>query len=135
MQLSDLSEEIEIPLFPLHTELLPAHQLALRIFENRYLDMVKQVAGKKESFGIVRILAGNDIGETPTTVSQGVLATIIDFETLSDGLLGITILGGRRFQVRQTWVLNNGLMMGRVAPFVQHVCVNSVEINANGMHH
>jgi Lon protease-like protein len=105
-----------IPLFPLQTTLAAGGRMALRIFEPRYLDMVKEVAGKKESFGIIQILSGQDVGPTPTIAAYGMLATIIDFETLSDGLLGITVQGERPFKIRYTWVQDNGLLRAHILP-------------------
>jgi Lon protease-like protein len=105
---------VEIPIFPLQLKLQPGQQVPLRIFEPRYLDMVKKVAGKKEGFGIVQITAGGDVGPTPDIKPYGTLATIVDFDTLEDKLLGITILGERQFKIRNTWVEDSGLMMGSV---------------------
>nr|CRH05734.1 Peptidase S16, lon-like protein [Candidatus Magnetococcus massalia] len=105
---------MEIPLFPLHAELQPGDHLELRIFEPRYLQMIKRVAGKKEGFGIVQIVAGSDAGPTPVIVDHGILATLVDFEARPDGLLGIKVLGERTFKIDKTWVLDDGLMMGEV---------------------
>ncbi len=105
---------LEIPLFPLQLKFRPGDRVSLRIFEPRYLDMVKKVAGKKEGFGIVQITAGGDVGPTPAITTYGTLATIVDFDTLQDKLLGITVLGERQFKIRNTWVEESGLMMGSV---------------------
>ena len=131
-------EGMKIPLFPLHAGLLPNKKLALRIFEPRYREMVKRVAGKKEAFGVVPIMVGSDAGETPTILPHGTLASIVDFDTLPDGLLGITIVGERPFLVRHTWVLADGLMMGHVTPFAAVEISNTGEIwseNAGPLDH
>ena len=112
-------DRVEIPLFPLHAAFNSGQKLALRIFEPRYREMIKQVAGKKEAFGIVQILSGHEVGPTPTIASHGVMASIIDFETLPDGLLGITIFGERPFVVDNTRIQEDGLMIGLVVPFLQ----------------
>lgn len=39
-----MADPVTIPLFPLHTVLFPEGQLPLRIFEVRYIDMVRQCA-------------------------------------------------------------------------------------------
>ncbi|MBF0357259.1 MAG: LON peptidase substrate-binding domain-containing protein [Magnetococcales bacterium] len=105
---------LEIPIFPLHLKFMPGDRVPLRIFEPRYLDMVKKVAGKKEGFGIVQITEGGDVGPTPEIKPCGTLATIVDFDTLENKLLGITVLGERQFKIRNTWVEGSGLMMGSV---------------------
>ncbi|MBF0380163.1 MAG: LON peptidase substrate-binding domain-containing protein [Magnetococcales bacterium] len=112
----DSISKLEIPLFPLATKLVAGEQISLRIFEPRYLDMVKKVAGKKEGFGIVQILEGSDIDYNPTIASFGTLATIIDFETLPENLLGITVLGERHMQIFKTWSQEDGLIMAHVLP-------------------
>ena len=42
-----------LPLFPLHTVLFPGGPLALRIFEPRYLDMVRRCLREERGFGVV----------------------------------------------------------------------------------
>lgn len=105
---------LEIPLFPLHSRLEPGGEIPLRIFEPRYLQLVKEMAGKTEGFGVVPILEGRDVADIPTIHRIGTLATITDFTLLPDGLLGITLRGSRPFTVEKTWVLANGLMMAQV---------------------
>ncbi|ABK44148.1 peptidase S16, lon-like protein [Magnetococcus marinus MC-1] len=107
---------MEIPLFPLHVHLQPGQQLALRIFEPRYLKMISQVAGKTSAFGIVPIISGSDAGEIPLIETHGMLASIVDFQNMPDGLLGITVLGERGFKIQRTWVMEDGLLMGKVSP-------------------
>lgn len=114
-----------IPIFPLHTVLVPGGRLPLRIFEARYLDMVRDCAREDSGFGVCLLLP--DTGETGTQhhARVGTLARIHDFYTLEDGLLGVTAMGEARFQVRKTRVRDNGLMMAEVRwleePAVQQV--------------
>ena len=42
---------IDIPLFPLHAVLFPDGYLKLRIFEQRYIDMVRECSLRDSSFG------------------------------------------------------------------------------------
>ena len=41
-------------------------------------------------------------------------ATVIDFNQLEAGMLGILARGGRMFRIHETWELENHLLMGRV---------------------
>ncbi|MET0807495.1 MAG: LON peptidase substrate-binding domain-containing protein, partial [Pseudoxanthomonas sp.] len=41
-----------LPLFPLHTVLLPGASLDLRVFERRYLDMVRDCGRSGRGFGV-----------------------------------------------------------------------------------
>lgn len=104
----------DIPLFPLNTVLFPGGSLALRIFEPRYLDLVRDCARSGSGFGVCLILAGNEAGQPAVPAAVGTLAGIDDFYTLPDGLLGIRTNGGRRFRVSTTRVRDNGLVHGEV---------------------
>ncbi|ALG68893.1 LON peptidase substrate-binding domain-containing protein [Beggiatoa leptomitoformis] len=98
---------LKIPLFPLHTVLFPGGVLPLRIFEARYLDMVSHCLRTGGDFGICLIREGNEVGEAATTHEVGTLATIIDWDQRSDGLLGIDVQGGQRFRLLSHEVLLN----------------------------
>jgi Lon protease-like protein len=99
-----------LPLFPLHTVLVPGARLQLRIFEPRYVDLVRSCSRDASGFGVCLILEGNEAGKPAAPVVIGTQAHIVDFTTMPDGLLGITVQGGRRFQVEQTRVGDNGLV-------------------------
>ncbi|MCE5233215.1 MAG: LON peptidase substrate-binding domain-containing protein [Xanthomonadaceae bacterium] len=94
--------------------LFPGGPLQLRIFEPRYLDMVRECARAGQGFGVCLILQGGEVGEPALPAAVGTLARITDFYTLPDGLLGITAEGGARFRVLSTRVRDNGLVHGEV---------------------
>ncbi len=104
----------EIPLFPLSTVLYPGAPLQLRIFEPRYLDMVRECARADSPFGVCLILQGQEVGTPATSAAVGTLARITDFNHGADGLLGIAIEGGGRFRVAHTRVRSDGLIRGEV---------------------
>lgn len=104
----------EIPLFPLKVVLFPGGQLSLRIFEQRYIDMVTHCTRDETGFGIV-LVVDSGIPEQPAWHSRvGTLAMIRDFFTHDDGLLGITIEGTQRFRIRQTKSRHDGLLIAAV---------------------
>jgi len=105
---------IDLPLFPLGTVLYPGGQLPLRIFERRYLDMVRECARTGSSFGVCLILEGKEAGAPATPAAVGTLARIIDFHNREDGLLGILLEGTERFRVARTRVRSDGLVRGDV---------------------
>ncbi len=105
---------VDIPLFPLNTVLFPGGPLHLRIFERRYLDMVRDCAREGQGFGVCMILHGRDAGEASVPAAIGTLAHIVDFYTTADGLLGIRAEGGARFHVDRSRVRDNGLAHGAV---------------------
>ena len=105
----------ELPLFPLSSVLYPGGRLELRIFERRYLDMVRDCTRAGTGFGVCMIVRGREVGEPAIPAAFGTIARITDFETLPDGLLGITARGESRFHVERTRVRDSGLIHGTVA--------------------
>ena len=104
---------MKVPLFPLRTVLYPGGPLPLRIFEPRYLDMISGCLKNDSQFGVVLIKSGSESGPA-TTYEIGTLARIIDWYQGSDGLLGITAVGGQRFRVISSSRQPDGLNIGEV---------------------
>ncbi|HUA88253.1 MAG TPA: LON peptidase substrate-binding domain-containing protein [Steroidobacteraceae bacterium] len=105
---------VTLPLFPLHTVLFPQGPLGLRIFEPRYLDMVRRCTRQGGSFVVVTILEGQEAGAAARIANFGTQARIVDFDPLPDGLLGISCLGGQRARVLRFWQQSDGLNLGEV---------------------
>ena len=118
-----------LPLFPLHTVLFPGGPLALRIFEPRYLDMVRRCFREQREFGVVLILQGEEVGVADTIASIGTTAKLVDFDPLPDGLLGITCVGGRRFRLHGRSQQGDGLNLGEVELLaIDEVCPLPLEL-------
>jgi Lon protease-like protein len=105
-------------LFPLQTVLFPDGIIALKIFEVRYLDMMKTCFKNQEFFGIVGIEEGAEI-EDPAKpnilLSQfGTLAKIIEFDPIQPALYMTRSAGHARFSLLQSRREKNGLWMGEV---------------------
>ncbi|MFT3763182.1 MAG: LON peptidase substrate-binding domain-containing protein [Pseudoxanthomonas sp.] len=109
-----MSSAETLPLFPLHTVLLPGAALQLRVFERRYLDMVRDCGRSGGGFGVCLILEGGEVGAPATPAAFGTEAVIEDFDTGPDGLLALRLRGRRRFRVLRTRVRDNGLVVGEV---------------------
>ena len=103
-----------ISLFPLNTVLFPDGILPLRIFEARYLDMVSETLRNESPFGISLISNGNEVGSPAECCRIGTFANIIDWEKGEDGILGITVQGGKRFRIIDKRVRKNKLLEGDV---------------------
>jgi Lon protease-like protein len=103
-----------IPLFPLSTVLFPGGSLPLRIFERRYIDMVRDCSANGSCFGVVLLTRSSDGGQVSFHARMGTTARIFDFSTLDDGLLGIATRGEQRFVIRATSMRDSGLLMGDV---------------------
>ena len=104
---------VDVPLFPLRTVLFPGGPLPLRIFESRYIDMISQCMKSDSPFGVLLIREGNEAG-LATTHEVGTLATIADWYQGSDGLLGVTAVGGSRFRLLSGRQQANGLNIGEI---------------------
>ena len=104
----------EVPIFPLRTVLFPDGHLPLRIFEQRYLAMVRECARTDSAFGVCLIVEGAEAGGPVRTTSTGTLARIIDWYTLEDGLLGVSATGGARFRLQGSHRRADGLMLGHI---------------------
>jgi Lon protease-like protein len=106
---------MSLPLFPLNTVLFPGCNLDLQIFEARYLDMIGRCMKQGGGFGVVCILEGAEVGAAPEGFALvGCEAKIIDFQQQDNGLLGIRVQGGRRFNVLRTEVQRDQLMLADV---------------------
>ncbi|MBY6204030.1 LON peptidase substrate-binding domain-containing protein [Halomonas denitrificans] len=103
----------ELALFPLQLVLFPGAPLPLRIFETRYLELVRDCSRSGQGFGVVMLDPATD-QRTARHASIGTEAVIEDFSTLEDGLLGIRARGTRRFRIHHTSARDNGLLIGHV---------------------
>jgi len=108
----------ELPLFPLSAVLLPYGRVPLKVFEPRYLDLVRDCLRANSSFGMVWIRHGAEVAQpgraAPELGDYGTCAHIVDWDQLPNGLLGITIEGGQRFDLLETHVRANNLVVGHV---------------------
>jgi hypothetical protein len=105
---------VEIPLFPLRTVLFPGGNLPLRIFEQRYLSMIRDCASNDSGFGVCLIKEGEEAVAPVIPARMGTVARIVDWFTLEDGLLGVSTVGTARFITESTRKQEDGLFLGRV---------------------
>lgn len=106
---------MQVPLFPLNTVLFPGGPLPLRIFEPRYVAMVRDCVRDDAPFGVLLIKEGAETGPA-STHEVGTLARITDWYQGSDGLLGVTAVGLQRFRVVSSHRENSGLNVGTIEP-------------------
>ena len=106
---------IEIPVFPLNTNVLPEGLMPLQIFEPRYIDMVKFCM--KSNLGFIVLLDEYkviDDKSNPKFSNLGTYVEIIDFDKLDNGLLGITVKGRFRTRILNSHIQADGLHIGDV---------------------
>ncbi len=105
-----MDEFTDLPIFPLQSVLFPDGALALRVFETRYVDMVRECMQKEQPFGVCRITRGEEVGPAAEHEEIGCLASIADFDMEQLGVLQLRALGGQRFQVLSRHVQDDGLI-------------------------
>jgi Lon protease-like protein len=100
-------------LFPLRSVVLPEGKMRLRIFEPRYKRMVTECLRNETGFGVC--LISDDASVAPKNVSKiGTFVSIVDFETLDDGMLGITVSGIKKFRISDIGADDDGLRSASV---------------------
>lgn len=110
----DVLEKIKIPLFPLNAVLFPGGALPLRIFEPRYLDMISECMKSESGIGVVMIEEGNEAGAAAKAYEFGTMSYISYWHKRSDGMLGVTLTGEKRFRVLSTDIKANQLIIAEV---------------------
>ena len=102
-----------LPLFPLGSVLFPDGVLALRVFEVRYLDMVRKCHQAGAPFGVVSLTQGQEVRQAGAPEERfndiGTLAVIEQLETPQPGLITVLCRGGQRFRITQRRHLTHGL--------------------------
>lgn len=107
---------MQLPLFPLKTVLFPDGVLPLRVFEARYMDMVRQCMRTAAPFGVVLITRGGEVGAPAETESVGTLARIAAWDMPRLGLLHLRAIGGDRFRIERAEVRPDGLQVAQAQP-------------------
>jgi hypothetical protein len=103
-----------LPLFPLNTVVFPGGMQPLRIFEQRYLTMIKQAIADNTTFGICAIREGTETGTPAVPYSVGTLVRITDWDMPQNGILHIDTLAQERFVIRSTRTDPSGLLLGAI---------------------
>lgn len=113
-----MTSPTEIPLFLLNTVLYPGGRLPLRVFETRYMDMVKDCLRNDMPFGVCLLETGDEVlapdGVAGQPQAMGTLATVADWDMPQLGILNIAAQGGQRFRVLAQRTHRNGLVSARV---------------------
>jgi Lon protease-like protein len=93
--------------------------MPLQIFEPRYLDLVSDCLKNDQGFGVVWLREGREVYKADAEVNPrlaqiGTYARVVDWDSLSNGLLGITIEGSRKFRLVSSFQQANHLHMAEV---------------------
>jgi Lon protease-like protein len=96
----------KIALFPLQLVLFPGGLLPLKIFEKRYVDMVRSCLREKRKFGIVSVYEENNHSDYPFS-TIGTLVEIIDTDVSQPGLFNIRCVGIQKFKIMSAYQEND----------------------------
>ena len=107
-----------LPLFPLEAVLFPGGVLALRVFEVRYLSMVRKCHETGAPFGVVCLQSGAEVRRAQAPADQfctvGTLAHVETLESPQAGLLLARCTGSTRFKIQHTSQRMGGLWVADV---------------------
>jgi len=104
-----------LAIFPLSTILFPGGVLPLRVFETRYMDMVRECMKHDRPFGVCQISRGHDTGLPAEHEPIGCLARITQWDMEQLGLLQLRVCGVRRFVILERYVEKSALIRANVA--------------------
>ena len=120
-----------LPLFPLGSVLFPDGVLALRVFEVRYLDMVRKCHQAGAPFGVVSLTQGQEVRQAGAPEERfndiGTLAVIEQLETPQPGLITVLCRGSQRFRITQRRHLPHGLWTADVGHIERDLTVHVPE--------
>ncbi|MEC7689380.1 MAG: LON peptidase substrate-binding domain-containing protein [Pseudomonadota bacterium] len=111
-----------LPLFPLSAHLLPGGRMALRIFEPRYVRMVKEVCAGNGQLVVCMLNTQGEKEANTHFYPVGTAATVIDFDMLDDGLLGIKVAGVNCVEISNVKTEPDGLRTGHCQPLPDWHC-------------
>jgi Lon protease-like protein len=103
-----------LPIFPLNTVLFPGGVLPLRVFEARYIDMVRDCMKHEAPFGVALIRSGQEVGAAAEPEAVGCLARITQWDMAEAGILTLRTVGGERFRILDTRILPDQRLEARV---------------------
>lgn len=103
-----------LPLFPLKTVLFPGGILPLKVFETRYIDMLRECMKREAPFGVVLIKSGQEVGAAAEPETVGCLANITGWDMQKLGVMMLRTRGGERFRILETRVLADQRLEARV---------------------
>ncbi len=120
----------QLALFPLGSFLLPRGKMKLRVFEPRYVRLVKEAVSGKRPFAMATLNPLVSQQHPDRILPLVCKVSVDDFETLPDGLLGITISGISRQRIIRRWQEDDKLHVAEVAPETDwHSVELSTELN------
>lgn len=113
---------MKMPLFPLSSHILPNGRMALRIFEPRYVRMVKEACATNMGFVICMLNSDGVKADNTDIFELATVCKVVDFDVLDDGLLGVTVEGVECVKVSNVETERDGLRIGNCEPSPKWTC-------------
>lgn len=105
---------MNLSVFPLNAIVCPKGRIALRIFETRYIDMIRACLKHDQAFVVVLMLPQKNNGQVFYTI--GTMVKIVDFgETLQNGMLNIIVEGLAQVSLSELSRQEDGLWKAEIA--------------------
>jgi Lon protease-like protein len=107
-----------LPLFPLNAVLFPDGVLPLKVFETRYIDMVRDCMRRQAPFGVVLIKSGQEVAGANAAAEPEAVGCLAHIESWDAEQLGVLLLrtqGGQRFRILESRSCKDLHLEARVA--------------------
>ncbi len=92
---------MSLPIFPVNTVLFPGSPLPLRVFEDRYLRMLRDRLANDPIFGIALIDQGREVGGRPGFHRVGTTARLVSINVHNEEMVDIVVVGERRIRMTE----------------------------------
>lgn len=110
------SESRVLPLFPVATVLFPGGRLSLKVFEQRYLELVKTCIAESSTFGLCGIHEGGEAGEPAIPYEVGTEVRVVEWDMPQPGIFHVVVEGMERYVVRKQETTPSGLLVAAIDP-------------------
>ncbi|WAC91037.1 LON peptidase substrate-binding domain-containing protein [Mycobacterium sp. Aquia_213] len=107
---------MELAMFPLESAFLPNQDLPLRIFEPRYVALVRHCVDTGEPFGVVLISRGREVGGGDARCDVGVLCAIDECVEQGADRYSLRCRTGERIRVHE-WLPDDPYPRASVRPW------------------
>ncbi len=103
-----------LPLFPLSSIVFPGGHMPVKVFEQRYLDLIKNCLLQDTTFGVCGIREGSEVGAPAVPYEVGTEVRIVEWDMPQTGIFHIVVAGVGRYVARSWQADNQGLLVAQV---------------------
>lgn len=111
----------ELPVFPLPVVLFPSVPLPLHIFEPRYRQMLLDIRGTNNLFGVSYFDASTESNAVPPAGHVGCVAEVTETQSFADGRSNILTLGVVRYRIASYVERGDPYLVAQISYFEDNV--------------